>query len=415
MRPASSDWASAASVASVAPSSGFTLPESSPLASLVANCFSCLVAFFSRRVFTGSATRLPARVTSAASLRASFLPPRSVSDAVPTDWLIVSTRQRTASIPMAVSKQVSGGSVVDVVGGTAVELVVVLATLVDDVVGGAVDVLVEVLVDVEVEVDVDDDVLVVDPAVLVVVEVVVGDVDVEVDVLDDVEVDEDEVVTGTVDVVVEVVAPTIVVDEVEVVVLVDVEDEVVVDVDEEVDELEVDVDEEVDVEVLDDVEVDEVDVDVDEVVDVVVDVVAPGSEVDVVELLLVEVDELEDVDEDDDVELLVVVEEVVDVLVVVVVVVVVQLTPQHGNVRFCVGVAAGVTTAPPRTFGAVVRHSNRFAAVAVRWPATVSPVLALKKIVPAGSPPGPVAITSPAGVTLIWQASISIDPPRASG
>jgi hypothetical protein len=62
-----------------------------------------------------------------------------------------------------------------------------------------------------------------------------------------------------------------------------------------------------------------------------------------------------------------------------------------------------------------VRHKNSFTSVAVTAPATVSPVLAAKKLLPEGFPPGPVAMTWPVGVTLTWHPLMSIVPPSAPG
>ena len=66
-----------------------------------------------------------------------------------------------------------------------------------------------------------------------------------------------------------------------------------------------------------------------------------------------------------------------DVVVVLVVVVVVQFTPQHGRPGTLTRRTGGTMTEPVST-GALVRQSSSIAAVAVRWPATVSPVLAVR-------------------------------------
>jgi hypothetical protein len=176
----------------------------------------------------------------------------------------------------------------------------------------------------------------------------------------------------------------------------------------------------------DDVEVDEVvgtTVDVDEVVGAcVVDDVVGTTVVgvaDVVEVvvgrMIVELDDVvvgrmivelvDDVVGTTEVEL-----DVVEVDDVVVVVGNGHCTPQHARFGFWISTGGG--DAMPVMTGGLVRHDSSLMSVAMSLPPTVRPVLAARMFAPDGLPPGPVAMSSPVAVMLIWQASRSKPPPE---
>jgi hypothetical protein len=88
-------------------------------------------------------------------------------------------------------------------------------------------------------------------------------------------------------------------------------------------------------------------------------------------------------------------------------------TPQHARFGFWSSTGGG--DAMPVMTGWLVRHDSSLTSVAMSLPPTVRPVLAARTFVPDGLPPGPVAMSSPVAVMLIWQASRSNPPPSTLG